>query len=60
VVEYFVLEEFSTEMGVMTQDVHCSATGFRHHNVCYGKPDYQASEMVIGEAGRVMGIKNDT
>ncbi len=26
----------------------------------YGKPDYQASEMVIGEPGRVMGIKNDT
>jgi len=26
----------------------------------YGKPDYQASETVIGETGRVMGIKNDT
>ena len=25
----------------------------------YGKPDYQASEMVIGESERVMGIKDD-
>jgi len=25
----------------------------------YGKPDYQASEMVIGETQRVMGIKDD-
>ena len=27
------------------------------HN--YGKPDYQASEMVIGESEQVMGIKDD-
>jgi len=25
----------------------------------YGKPDYQASETVIGETQRVMGIKDD-